>query len=76
MADHNTVYVSKTYAQQIRELLNKDKTAVVIIDNIKELITEALAELLDRHRIYTCLITANTYYLLPIAYTTNGHFSE
>ena len=43
----------------MRQLFNEDKPAVVIMDNFKGQITEAMTELLERHRIYTCLILAN-----------------
>ena len=53
----NNIFVP--YVEQMRQLFNKDKPAVVIMDNFKGQITEAMTELLERHRIHTCLIPAN-----------------
>ena len=43
----------------LRQLFDEDKPAVVIMDNFKGQITEAMTELLQRHTFYTCLIPAN-----------------
>ena len=53
----NNIFVP--YVEQMRQLFNEDKPAVVIMDNFKGQITEAMTELLERHRIHTCLIPAN-----------------
>ena len=53
----NNIFVP--YVEQIRELFNEDKPAVVIMDNFKGHITEAMMELIEWHRIHTCLIPAN-----------------
>ena len=53
----NNIFVP--YVEQRRQLFNEDKPAVVIMDNFKGQITEAITELLERHRIHTCLIPAN-----------------
>ena len=53
----NNIFVP--YVEQMRQLFNEDKPAVVIMDNYKGQITETMTELLERHRIHTCLISAN-----------------
>ena len=56
----------------MRQLFNEDKLAVIIMDNFKGQITEAMTELLERHRIHTCLILANaTNRLQPIDISVN-----
>ena len=54
----NNIFVS--YIEKIRQLFNEDKPALVIMDNIKGQITEAMTELLESHRIHTYLIPPNT----------------
>ena len=66
----NNVFVP--YVEQIRQLFNEDKPAVIIMDNFKGQITEAMIELLERHRIHTCLIPANaTDRLQPMDISVN-----
>ena len=66
----NNIFVP--YVEQIRQLFNEDKPAVIIMDNFKGQITEAMTELLERHRIHTCLIPANaTDRLKPMDISVN-----
>ena len=53
----NNIFVP--YVEKIRELFNEDKPALVIIDNFKGKITEAMTELLESHRVHTCLTPPN-----------------
>ena len=56
-------YVNNTFVphvEKIRQLFNEDKLAIVIMDNFKGQITKAMTELLESHRIHTCLIPPNT----------------
>jgi len=50
----NNIFVP--YFERIRQLFNEDKPALVIMDNF----TEVLTELLESHRIHTCLIPPST----------------
>ena len=60
------------YVEQIRQLFNEDNPAVVIMDNFKGQITEPMTELLERHRIHTCVIPANaTDHLQPMDISVN-----
>ena len=66
----NNIFVP--YVEKIRYLFDEDKPAVVIMDNFKEQITEAMTESLERHRIYTCLIPAHaTDCLQPMDISVN-----
>ena len=66
----NNIFVP--YVEQMRQLFNEDKPAVVIMDNFKGQITEAMTELLERHRIHTCLSPANaTDRLQPMDISVN-----
>ena len=63
----NNIFVP--YVELMRQLF---KPTVVIMDNFKGQITEAMTELLERHRIHTCLILANaTDRLQPMDISVN-----
>ena len=48
------------FVEQMREFLEEDKAAVVIMDNFKGQVTERMTKLMESHNIHTCLIPPNT----------------
>ena len=48
------------FVEQTRESLGEDKAAVVIMDNFKGQVPTAMTDLLEKHRIYSCLLPPNT----------------
>ena len=56
----NKIFVQ--YVEKISQLFDEDKPAVVLMDNFKIQITEAITEILERHRISTCFVPANASY--------------
>ena len=48
------------FVEQMREFLEEDKAAVVIMDNFKGQVTERMTELMESHNIHACLIPPNT----------------
>lgn len=60
------------YVATTRDLLNDDKSALVIIDNFKGQITPAVNALLDSHNIHVCLLPPNTTdHLQPMDISVN-----
>ena len=52
------------YVEAVREDVGDDKAALVIIDNFKGQVTEAVTSLLDANNIHVCLLPPNTTDLL------------
>lgn len=49
------------YVEKVREdLLDKEKAALVVMDNFKGQVTSKVTALLERHNIHTCLMPPNT----------------
>ena len=48
------------HVEKVREMLDEDKPALVIMDNFKGQVTKSVISLLDAHNIYTCLLPPNT----------------
>lgn len=48
------------YVEKMRELIDDDKPALVIIDNFKGQVTESVTARLEECNIHTCLLPANT----------------
>ena len=48
------------YVEHARDGYSKDTPALVIMDNFKGQITQAVTDLLETHNIHTCLLPANT----------------
>ena len=57
---NNNVFLP--FVEQTRLLHDEDncKSAIVIMNNFKEQVTDAVTELLDSHRVHTCLVPPNT----------------
>ena len=48
------------FVEQMREFLEEDKAAVVIMDNFKGQVTERIIELMESHNIHIFFIPPNT----------------
>ena len=60
------------YVHNVREVLNEDKAALVIMDNFKGQSTEKVIHILDTANIHVCFLPSNTTDLLqPMDLTVN-----
>ena len=57
-------HIIMPYVEAVREVVGDDKAALVIIDNFKGQVTEAVTSLLDANNIHVCLLPPNTTDLL------------
>ena len=55
-----TALIIVPFVEQMREFLEEDKAAVVIMDNFKGQVTKRMTKLMDSHNIHTYLIPPNT----------------